>query len=157
MPIYNFNGISPLTGDQFVSTLQKLVTKRDWLGRPKENLPFTGKVYGSGFRIMRAHKVRDSFNPVMYGRLIPSSEGSRIKIFMTFHPSVWAFIVAWTGSLGYHAFVGLFHNKGIEGTPLLFIMALWGMAVPYFYSNVKRNEQLLREHLKLDDAGQNGG
>lgn len=55
---------------------------------------FIGAVQRDGFRIQRAILYRNSFLPMMWGRVVGDARGSDIRVLMTLHPLLWiAYII----------------------------------------------------------------
>jgi hypothetical protein len=126
-----------------VDALAANVSRSGWLRQPKT--PFIGRVSETSFRIMRFVRGRDSFNPMLYGRLSPSAHGTRVKVVMTLHPVIWALIVAWSVFLGCDIFGHASFNIG----SVAFLLFPWVLAATLFYYNAGRSEDLLRQCLKL--------
>ena len=139
---------APLPLGQAAETVRAFVSRSDWKGQAAANTPFIGKVYDRGFRIIRVVRGRDSFNPLLYGRFHSSLRGTRLRIFMTFHPLVWLFILGWSAYFAYTLLDGWRINGKIDTGALTFLLAIWVMAVPSFYGAAARSRQLLAECLR---------
>jgi hypothetical protein len=87
----------------------------------------------------------DSFNPMIYGRVVPAAVGVRIKVLMTLHPVVWALCVAWSGFLARSA-----TTAGLTGVAMA--LAPWIMALAFFPSGARRSTALLRQVLHSSAA-----
>jgi len=94
---------------------------------------------------MKVVEGRDSFNPVLHGRLLALEHGTRIQVTITFHPLTWLFIIAWSGATGYWAFRGLFvaPPTGLDLGALFMLFAAWAMAIPFFISDATKARRLL--------------
>jgi hypothetical protein len=79
--------------------------------------PFVGTVQEDSFRIRRDIRHRNSFLPVVCGRLVPTPTGTRVWVTMFIHPLVLVFMLFWLGMIG----------GGVAHRPDSF--ALWGMFV----------------------------
>src|ERR1041385_6618172 len=94
-----YQALTELTAKEASAALSDNVSPRRWFNYP--DTPFAGEVSGIRFRITRVVRGRDSFNPVLYGRITSAPAGSRVRITMTLHPVAWIFLVAWSGVIGW--------------------------------------------------------
>lgn len=69
-------------------------------GMTKPDKPYQGKISESYFEISRIINYRNSFIPVIKGRIYPDGTGSKIHIEMTMHPFVMVFMGIWLGIVG---------------------------------------------------------
>lgn len=153
MPYLIYQAESNLTVHEIVKKLELIVGQPNWLGiPPKGPFLFFGNITLTGFKIMRVIRGRDSFNPLLYGKFIPSNSGTHVKVVMTFHPFVWLFMICWSFFHGYWMFVSFRDTHQINSFgSLWFMLFLWLMAVPLFYYNAAKSKKLLRESLVLSD------
>ena len=155
MPFIIFESVTSMSEEAMVSTLKSSLTQLDWVGRPKSSAPFLGSVSNSSFRIMRIIKGRDSFNPMLYGRFHSSNEGTRVKVIMTYHPSVWIFIAVWTSLLVSFISKAILRNDSTGAVVGIFMIAFpWLLGVPLFYNNAVASKRLLKRRLHLVDIQQ---
>lgn len=78
--------------------------------------------------------VRNSFQPILFGRFIPNHNGTTICIRMTIHPIIAAFMVFWLSGVGLFIILGIL--MGLEeknwtmaiGAVAMFI---FGLSMPY--------------------------
>src|SRR4030095_1988175 len=109
-----------------------------------------------GFRIMRVVRGRDSFNPMLYGRFQTSPEGTRVRVVMTFHPIMWLFILGWSSYFMYLLTTDLRLHASLSTGALIMLLAIWAMALPFFYSNAARSRELLEKCLDADGVRLSG-
>lgn len=105
-----------------------------------ERRPFEGKLSDTSFRIQRDIGYRNSFLPIIRGRIDKGDAGTRIPLRMTVHPLVGAFGVVWV--LGVGAFVIA------TGSPLAVAMLAFGVligAVPFYAEALAASRALQRE------------
>jgi hypothetical protein len=69
--------------------------------------PFWGKVDVNGFHLMRRTWYKHSFRPMLSGRFEESPTGTTIRVTMTLHPLVAAFMLFWLGMVGLFGAIGL--------------------------------------------------
>ncbi|WP_233258241.1 hypothetical protein [[Phormidium] sp. ETS-05] len=69
-------------------------------GMTKPDKPYQGKISESYFEISRIINYRNSFIPVIKGRIYPDGTGSKIHIEMTMHPFVMVFMAIWLSVVG---------------------------------------------------------
>ena len=144
-----------MSEEAVVSTLKSSLTKLDWIGLPKSSAPFLGTVSDSSFRIMRVIKGRDSFNPMLYGRFRSSNVGTRVKVVITYHPSVWIFLAVWTSILVSCMSKAVLRNYLTVVVVGIFMLAFpWLLGVPLFYNNAAASKRLLQRRLHLTDIRQ---
>jgi hypothetical protein len=66
--------------------------------------PFIGSVSDDWFKIHRDIRYRNSFLPMIRGRVTPNGFGSRVDVTMSLHPLVGLFMIFWLGGVGLSAF-----------------------------------------------------
>ena len=139
----HFEAESDLNPVQAMESLASKVSRGQWFSRPKT--PFVGSVSGERFRITRVVGGRDSFNPMIYGRIKDSPNGSCVRVVMAIHPIVLVLMIAWS--------IGLISSAIIYGDHRFFIWvfvaAPWIIGIPTFYYDAARSRALLRESLRL--------
>lgn len=62
--------------------------------------PFIGTVRDESFRIRRDIRRRNSFLPLIWGRILATPLGTRVNVIMFIHPMVAIFIAFWFGMVG---------------------------------------------------------
>jgi len=138
-----FESESDLPPCEAVAALVANVSRPRWFRHP--TTPFIGRVWDSGFRLIRVVHGRDSFNPMLYGQLSPSPKGTHVRVIMTLHPVVWAFMAIWSGFLG-HAYLS---EGKQEILVLAFLLFPWVLAACFFPYGVRASKDLLRKCLRL--------
>jgi hypothetical protein len=110
--------------DDFKDRLQQVTTNRHKLFKDlTKKYKFIGKIDNDTFRIMPTIKGRDSYLPLIIGKLISTKNGFRIKAKITIHPSVIIIMISlliffellWiskNGELNFYLILGflLFHS-----------------------------------------------
>lgn len=56
---------------------------------------FQGKIHDNKFYIVSTSKFMNSFQPYVHGKIIPFTNFTRVKMFMTIHPSIMIFLIIW--------------------------------------------------------------
>jgi hypothetical protein len=104
-----------------------IALRRDHAAGP----PFLGTLGPSSFRLRRDIRYRNSFLPLIWGRIVPSPRGSRINVTMFLHPLVAVFMIIWFSGLGYALAKLWVHRK--EAVPFAVLipaaMFLFGVAL----------------------------
>src|ERR1700690_4052606 len=77
--------------------------QRIWKRGEPPGPPFIGWVRDGSFKLHRDIRYRNSFLPVVHGRIVPADIGTRIQVTMSIHPLVAVFLAIWFGSLGFSA------------------------------------------------------
>jgi hypothetical protein len=115
-----------------------------------------GRVSADGFRIVRAIGGRDTFNPVMYGKILLSDNGACIKVIMTFHPLVWLLMLALTAFSGSILFAYFQNPVNIDSTtlpcPFLVVAFPWIIGVLIFFYDSVKSKALFLHVLGLSEA-----
>jgi hypothetical protein len=106
----------------------------------KPEPPFVGAVQNESFRIQRNIAHRNSFLPLLDGRISPTPSGARINVTMSMQPLVFVFILCWLAMVGHGALTDRSTNHAL----------LWGMfvfgillALVGFFPEVDRAKTLL--------------
>lgn len=93
---------SSLSTDRVREKLLEVVEPRKtwrW-NRRNPDKPYEGEVGDHSFEMMRIINYRNSFLPVIKGRITPEPMGSKIEIEMSLHPVVFVFMLIWLGMVG---------------------------------------------------------
>jgi hypothetical protein len=108
MPIYVFYIDVPFERHVATERIQSVVREepplRQWFisaGPVAE--PFIGRVRDESFKLRRDIRYRNSFLPLVRGRIVPTSTGTRVSVAMFVHPFVAVFMLFWLGAVGYGA------------------------------------------------------
>jgi YD repeat-containing protein len=75
--------------------------KTSWSGPREPGFPLLGIVEGHGFRIQRAIRYRNSFLPVIRGKIVSTPTGSRVDVWMYMPPVSFTFMLIWFGFLAF--------------------------------------------------------
>lgn len=92
---------------------------------------FEGTAFAGGFRFHRAIRHRNSFLPILNGRILPNEMGTLVEIRMMPHPAVLAFCIAWVGSAFFTMLLALIISL-VSGEFQVWVLAPLGMLV-FFY------------------------
>ena len=90
------------SADEAISRLANVTEPRRyfrWFAT--DHKPYEGKVEGYQFQISRVINYRNSFLPMIHGKVLPEMPGSSIRITMRPHGLVIAFMIFWLGSVGF--------------------------------------------------------
>ena len=89
---------------------------------------FHGTITDNTFRLQRNIQYRNSFLPVIRGRVDPTESGSEIHLEMGIHPLVMAFLAFWFAFVVLACLGSLFGTIAGDSTfPLLGRLLPWGM------------------------------
>lgn len=133
MPFYRFEIDVDFPPPVVVERLRSIVRdkrtfreslSRMWLFGNTEGAPFIGSVQDGSFKIRRDIRYRNSFLPIIWGRVLPNGVGTRVFVTMLLHPLVLLFMIFWLGSVGY-AVVSV--PSGSSMIPIL--MFIFGIAI----------------------------
>ena len=145
---------SPLDVPALVAAMRELIEPTQWFRRPgrSDHTPLQGTINDQGFTSSRIIHYRNSFLPMLYGRFIPTPAGTSIRIRMTLHPLVMAFMAYWLGMTGLFALLGVV--AGFTGqTWTMGIVAgcmfLFGLGMTYagFWAEAGKAKAILSEVL----------
>jgi hypothetical protein len=124
MPFYFFHIDAAVPPRAVTERLRYAVRDRPkfseyWTWKGPDGPPFIGSVHDSSFRIRRNIRYRNSFLPLVWGRIVPTPTGARIAVTMFMHPFTLAFMLFWLGMVGRGALI----DKSASPA------SLWGMFV----------------------------
>jgi hypothetical protein len=103
LPFERFAIETPLVPAEVAERLRHATRSRSlFRAGPTDGKPFIGSVSDSEFRIVRAINYRNSFLPVVRGRIKQTVDGTRVEVSMRLAGFVFAFMCFWLG------FVALF-------------------------------------------------
>lgn len=104
LPFDNFTITTNLNAEQSIQKLLDVVelpknlrSYEIWEKSPSK--PYEGKMYGYNFKINKIIKYRNSFLPIIEGRICPDVIGCQIIIQMKLHIAVIIFMLFWMGNL----------------------------------------------------------
>src|SRR5439155_14819630 len=161
MPFYRFHLDTALSESAVSERIQRLIhprrSFREWVAfniTREDNTvgpPFLGTARASSFRLRRDIRYRNSFLPLVWGRIVPSGVGSRINVTMFLHPLVALFMIIWFSGLGYGIVKLWVHRK--EAVPFAVLvpaaMFLFGVALMLicFFPEAIKAKRLLESAL----------
>ena len=110
---------------------------RDDSGSP----PFIGTVREESFRIRRDIRGRNSFLPRVWGRIVATPTGTRVKVTMFIHPFAAIFMAFWFGMVGN----GIVNGNG--AFPILIGMLIFGVVLVAwgFYPEATKARRLITD------------
>lgn len=155
-PIQRFTIHSSLSTELVREKLLEVVEPRKtfrWKsGNPEK--PYQGEVGEHSFEINRIINYRNSFLPMIKGRITPEAMGSKIEVEMSLHPVVFVFMLVWLGMVGQFAVLFLIASIA-EGTfePAALIpvgMFIFGCLLPPigFKPEAGRSKKFLQQLLE---------
>ena len=109
MPFYRFKLEVRLTTQAAMARIKELVApprtffaeiKRGFSSGGDASPPFIGKVEEDSFRVRRDIRYRNSFLPLVWGRINSVPMGTHISVTMYLHPIVAAFMLFWFFGVG---------------------------------------------------------
>jgi YD repeat-containing protein len=106
---------------------------------------FLGSVENLSFKIRRNIQYRNSFLPIIQGKIVPTPTGSRVNVFMYMHPFSLVFMMIWFGELVF--IESKFIDVDIARSFLPIGMAVFGLALSLggFYFEALKVMPLLSE------------
>jgi hypothetical protein len=132
-----------------VATLVRPTGFRDWFGLPPSTTPFRGVVDDACFKLIPIVTGRNSFVPVIVGRVGSVSVGSQLKLTMRMHFLVTAFLLA-----ALVAAVRAVASAAADGR-IADVLAPCGLGLcgfilmcAIFYGETSKAERILREAVK---------
>ena len=115
---------------------------------------FAGTRDDASFKVMRLIRYRNSFLPVVRGRLVQGGMGTDIRLVMMLHPFVATFMLLWCGGLTLGVARGLAEGDlpWLAVGPLL--ICLFGIVVTAigFFPEAAKAKRLIRESLQASTA-----
>jgi hypothetical protein len=102
IPLEKFTIHSSRNPDRVREKLLEVVEPRQILPWDARNYakPYQGEIGDRAFQISRIISYRNSFLPLIDGRITPEGTGSKIEISMSLSPVVFIFILVWLGMVG---------------------------------------------------------
>jgi hypothetical protein len=96
------------TREAFAALSEHVEPKRFWRNPfSREHKRYQGVVSAEGFEMSRIIHHRNSFLPLIKGRLHPSTRGTLVEIKMSLHPVVAVFMVLWLGFVAIGSLAGV--------------------------------------------------
>ena len=159
MPLFPFDRVSiqtQLAPHEVIARLASVVEPRKFWRFRGGQQPFEGEVNATDFRITRIITYRNSFLPVIRGRVVPDGGGGRLDASFTLHPLVITFLVVWCGLLfiiGGPMWVGALLSGDWHGGPLTTLGLLafaWLLTSASFTVEARKARTMLAELLVAD-------
>jgi Cytochrome oxidase complex assembly protein 1 len=154
MPFYAFHLNVPAPSDVVAERVRSVVGEApsfwenltsSWKGSKTSGSPFLGSVEGLSFRIRRNIQYRNSFLPLIRGRIVPAPTGSRFNVFMFMHPFSFIFMLVWFGLVGYSEWKVADANIARSYLPLLMIVFGLALGLGGFFFEALKVMPLLSE------------
>jgi len=111
---------------------------------------FSGTCDDRSFKIVRLIQYRNSFLPVIRGRLLQGAMGTDVRLIMMLHPVVAVFMVLWCSGLVFGVARG-FAESGMTALALgPLLMCLFGISLTSvgFFPEALKAQRLIREALQ---------
>src|ERR1700689_2347229 len=108
MPFYSFRLSVPAQPEVVAERIRHVVGPAPtfwgtlaarWKGPQSPSSPFLGVVENLSFRIQRNIQYRNSFLPIIRGKIESTPTGSRVNVFLYMQPFSLVFILIWFGML----------------------------------------------------------
>ena len=159
MPLYRFHLDVPVPPRVVVERLRSAVRNRPtwresfsfkWTQAPEADKPFIGIVRDDSFRVQRKIQGRNSFLPLVWGRLRSTPTGARVTVTMFPHPIVAIFMLVWLGIVGSTALEFLFWSSRFKESSVtgLFLcgMFIFGVALVIggFFPEARKAQRIIR-------------
>jgi len=147
---------SPLPAREILAALDAVVEPPKWFRwKSTSGKKYHGEVSIDSFKIWKIINYRNSFLPIIEGRITPSISGSRIAVTMRLHRFVAVFMLFWLGgvSTGVVTFLIAAMRGEMEPIPALLAplgMLLFGIALTSisFWWEAKKTKPALVEFFK---------
>jgi hypothetical protein len=160
MPLYRFELVSALSEPAVMERLRLLTRPkrgfwesiRDAFRRPEASWPpFVGTVSKDGFRVYRDIRYRNSFLPIVSGRVEQTSDGTRVSVAMYLHPLAALFMLFWLSAVAIGA-VSAYAKHGLAGASIPAGMFVFGVALVCggFFPEAFKAKKLLRDGINRD-------
>ncbi len=139
---------TPLTKEEAISNLTKSIEPEKTFRflNKSDTKHFEGQLRGNEFEIKRIISYRNSFLPIVKGRLQTIGTGTRLTVNMRVHVAVMIFMAVWFGFVGLFFVVSLLGSEDNGETILLPLgMLLFGYALTmggYLFESYRTKEIL---------------
>jgi hypothetical protein len=150
---------SNLGMNEIFKNLKSNIGEKKWFSNPKDKY-FVGMCSITQFKINRSIQYRNSFLPMIEGRIIRGNDITKIDVSMSFHPLVLIFGFVWFSGIGLRCFLAILilldvikegQNKQLLFVPFLLLgggIALF--SIP-FKIEVKKAKDKLMDILKAEE------
>lgn len=156
LPLEKFTIYTSLAPDLVCEQLLQVVEPRKtfrW-NRRHPDKPYEGEIGEHSFQIIRIINYRNSFLPLIKGRITPSEMGSKIEVEMSLQPFVFVFMLVWLGMVGQFGVIFLISSIAegkFEPAALIPVgMFMFGCLLPLigFKPEAARSKQFLEQLLE---------
>lgn len=156
LPYENFTITTNLDSEEVKRILADVIEppktfRNSWSSASRSHKPYEGKIYDDSFQISRIIHTRNSFLPIIKGKISPQVIGCSINITMKLHIFVLIFMGYWlsmTGSIGVGFLLALLSDNrmGIAGLmPLgMFVFGCLLCIIPFKIEAKKSKEFLYK-------------
>jgi hypothetical protein len=124
--------------------------RRMWPFANPLGAPFLGSVQDESFKFRRDIRYRNSFLPMIWGRVTPNVVGARVYVTMFIHPLVALFMIFWLGIAGHGAVSVPSASSVIPGGMFAFGIAL---TVGAFIPEAIKAKRLISDAVTNSAAG----
>jgi hypothetical protein len=133
VPFYRFqidvNASPPVVVERLRSIVRDKPTfgeslRKMWSFDKPASTPFIGSVQDESFKIRRDIRYRNSFLPIIWGRVTQNGVGVRVYVTMFIHPIMALFMIFWLGMAGLAAVSIRSASSMIPGGMFIFGVAL---------------------------------
>lgn len=118
----------------FFKSIRSSFSLESFLPSKSLDQPLIGTIDDNTFRVRRDIHYRNSFLPLVHGRITPTPTGSHISVKMFMHPLVAVFMLFWLSGVGSIGVLMLFKQQvslaAFDFIPLG--MFIFGVALTYF-------------------------
>ncbi|HLK29273.1 MAG TPA: hypothetical protein VKT28_11900 [Puia sp.] len=139
---------SNLHDEEIVAVLSKTITPFKWYDNARDtDKLFYGKIDKNGFTIWQIiKKGRNSFIPIVKGKIESIASGSQIKVTMRLHIAVLIFLLFFISVIAY----GFFRQKSIVA--LIMILGAYFMTIYFFNLESNKVKSILTSILQNGTA-----
>lgn len=145
---------TPLSKEEAASVLRVKTTKEKYLfGHINTEKLFRGEVYDDSFKFSRIIQGRNSFLPVIRGKILECGKGAEVVMEFTVDPSVSAFYICWLFFCGIFFLIALFagianHNfSPVVIIPLFMVCFGYGLTKLSFNYEASKMKKILKHLL----------
>jgi hypothetical protein len=158
MPIFITTIRTPLPASEVSCRLDRIIEeRRGWAaGLLGARLPsttgalFAGTRGGDSFKVVRLIQYRNSFLPVIRGRVVRGDMGTEVRLMMTLQPIVAAFMLLWCAGLILGVARSLAQSVGslLAAGPLLICLFGILLTAAGFFPEALKARRLLQDALR---------
>ncbi len=147
IPYEKFEIQTSFSESQILQKIDGMIDKRKWwFLPPKDCKDFRGRIVERHFKIYRVIRHRNSFLPLICGKV----QGSSVRITMRLHHAVAVFMVIWFGfillAIGTSISPVVYNDSSFLGTiivPFAMLILAYLMVMWEFHSDAKKSKNIL--------------